>query len=115
MTLRELSPIPPILGHVVSDAAAVKMNPLAALKEPTPWSEAFRVLRTNMQFVEVDHDKRMFVVSSALPGEGKSTTVISGDHPRHCGSERRPRGLRLPPTDARHRLGSTPRSGPPAS
>ncbi len=65
----------PILGHVISDAQAVRQDPQVALKEPTPWSEAFRVLRTNMQFVEVDHEQRMFVVSSAMPGEGKSTTA----------------------------------------
>ena len=64
----------PILGHVISDVAAVRADPQVALKQPTPWSEAFRVLRTNMQFVEVDHEQRMFVISSALPGEGKSTT-----------------------------------------
>ena len=48
-----------------------------ALAESTPWAEAFRVLRTNMQFVEVDHGHRVFVVSSSLPGEGKSTTVTN--------------------------------------
>ncbi|GAA0967965.1 Tyrosine-protein kinase YwqD [Nocardioides aquaticus] len=67
----------PILGHINSDAAAVKKDPEVALREPTPWAEAFRVLRTNMQFVEVDHDKRMFVISSPLPGEGKSTTTVN--------------------------------------
>ena len=35
------------------------------------------MLRTNMQFVEVDHGHRVFVVSSSLPGEGKSTTVTN--------------------------------------
>ena len=35
------------------------------------------MLRTNMQFVEVDHEQRVFVVSSALPGEGKSTVVAN--------------------------------------
>lgn len=67
----------PILGHIISDGAAAKKEPQAALREPTPWSEAFRVLRTNMQFVEVDNEKRMFVVSSPLPGEGKSTTTVN--------------------------------------
>ena len=43
----------------------------------TPWAEAFRVLRTNMQYVEVDQDQRVFVVSSSLPGEGKSTTAVN--------------------------------------
>ena len=64
----------PILGHINSDPAAVKKDQVLALSEATPWAEAFRVLRTNMQYVEVDQDHRVFVVSSALPGEGKSTT-----------------------------------------
>jgi capsular exopolysaccharide synthesis family protein len=30
-----------------------------------------------MQYVEVDHDRRVFVVSSSLPAEGKSTTAVN--------------------------------------
>ena len=67
----------PILGHVNTDPVAVQKDPAVALAESTPWAEAFRVLRTNMQFVEVDHGHRVFVVSSSLPGEGKSTTVTN--------------------------------------
>ena len=67
----------PILGHINNDPAAVKKEQVTALSEATPWAEAFRVLRTNMQYVEVDQDRRVFVVSSALPGEGKSTTSAS--------------------------------------
>ncbi len=67
----------PILGNIHSDSSAVGQPPAAVLKSPTPWSEAFRVLRTNMQYVEVDHDRRVFVVSSSLPAEGKSTTAVN--------------------------------------
>lgn len=47
------------------------------LSSATPWSESFRVLRTNMQYVEVDHDQKVFVVSSSLPSEGKTTTAAN--------------------------------------
>lgn len=67
----------PILGHITVDAAAVKRRPADVLAAATPWSEAFRVLRTNMQYVEVDHDHKVFVVTSALPGEGKTTTAVN--------------------------------------
>jgi capsular exopolysaccharide synthesis family protein len=67
----------PILGNIHSDTSAVGQPPAAVLRSPTPWSEAFRVLRTNMQYVEVDHDRRVFVVSSSLPAEGKSTTAVN--------------------------------------
>ncbi len=36
-------------------------------------AEAFRQLRTNLRFVDVDHEPRKIVVTSALAGEGKST------------------------------------------
>ncbi|MCD4533762.1 polysaccharide biosynthesis tyrosine autokinase [Nocardioides sp. cx-169] len=67
----------PILGHINSDPAAVKKAPAVALAESSPWAEAFRVLRTNMQYVDVDHERRVFVVSSSLPAEGKSTTAVN--------------------------------------
>ncbi|QIK75252.1 CpsD/CapB family tyrosine-protein kinase [Nocardioides piscis] len=35
------------------------------------------MLRTNMQYVEIDEDQKVIVMTSALPGEGKSTTAIN--------------------------------------
>ena len=67
----------PILGHINVDSAAVKRVPSEALTDNTPWAESFRVLRTNMQYVEVDHDQQVFVVTSSLPSEGKSTTAVN--------------------------------------
>jgi tyrosine-protein kinase len=40
-------------------------------------AEALRQLRTNLQFVRVDQPPRTLVVTSALPGEGKSTTACN--------------------------------------
>jgi capsular exopolysaccharide synthesis family protein len=37
-------------------------------------SEAMRELRTNLQYMDVDHPPRVIVVTSPLPGDGKSTT-----------------------------------------
>ncbi|MEV7006427.1 polysaccharide biosynthesis tyrosine autokinase [Streptosporangium sp. NPDC051022] len=37
-------------------------------------SEAFRSLRTNLQFIGVDRQPRSLVISSCLPAEGKSST-----------------------------------------
>ncbi|MCV7177496.1 tyrosine-protein kinase domain-containing protein [Mycolicibacterium sphagni] len=40
-------------------------------------AEAFRKLRTNLQFLAVDHPPRVIVVASSVPNEGKSTTAIN--------------------------------------
>ncbi|MFJ4037406.1 polysaccharide biosynthesis tyrosine autokinase [Microbacterium sp. NPDC090007] len=39
--------------------------------------EAMRELRTNLQYVDVDHPPRVIVVTSPLPGDGKSTTAAN--------------------------------------
>ncbi len=66
----------PILGNIATDEAA-NLAPLEVLSSATPWAEAFRVLRTNMQYVEVDEAQKVIVMTSSLPGEGKTTTAIN--------------------------------------
>jgi len=51
---------------------------LIAVSNPkSPISEAYRTLRTNISFSAVDEDLRVIMVTSAGPGEGKSTTVAN--------------------------------------
>ena len=53
-------------------------RPLITLNNPkSPISEAYRTLRTNIQFSSIDHDIRCIMVTSASPGEGKSTTTAN--------------------------------------
>jgi capsular exopolysaccharide synthesis family protein len=40
-------------------------------------TEALRALRTNLQFMDVDHPPRTIVVTSPLPGDGKSTIACN--------------------------------------
>lgn len=40
-------------------------------------AESFRELRTNLQYVHVDDPPRVIVISSAVPGEGKSTVTAN--------------------------------------
>ena len=40
-------------------------------------TEAMRELRTNLQFMDVDNPPRVIVVTSPLPGDGKSTTAAN--------------------------------------
>jgi len=76
--IEELSEIP-ILGGTVFDPDADKF-PLVVHSSPrSPRSESFRTLRTNLQFLTVktpdQSTARSFVISSASPNEGKSTTA----------------------------------------
>lgn len=43
----------------------------------SPIAEAYRTLRTNIQFAKVDSDLRTIMLTSAGPGEGKSTTTAN--------------------------------------
>ena len=43
----------------------------------SPRAEAFRQIRTNLQFVDVEHQLRSVVLTSSIPSEGKSTTACN--------------------------------------
>jgi receptor protein-tyrosine kinase len=66
-----------VLGHIGFDSGAAKKPLVTALASHAPRVEAFRVLRTNLQFVDVDHDSKVFVVTSSVPEEGKTTTATN--------------------------------------
>lgn len=63
----------PILGKIVDDPQAHKKPLIVHLDPKHPRAEAFRTLRTNLQFLDVDEGPKIYVISSAAPGEGKST------------------------------------------
>lgn len=50
---------------------------IAWLRTKAPESEAYRTLRTNIQFSSVDKPVRTLLVTSSSPGEGKSTTTAN--------------------------------------
>lgn len=67
----------PILGGIVYDAEATK-NPLLTQARPqSPRAESFRQIRTNLQFAHVSHASKAILVTSSLPGEGKTTTATN--------------------------------------
>lgn len=63
------------LGVVTFDPEA-KNKPLVTLRG-SPRSEAFRTIRTNLRYVDVDNPARAVVITSSVPGEGKSTTACN--------------------------------------
>ncbi|WP_248705005.1 polysaccharide biosynthesis tyrosine autokinase [Curtobacterium sp. MWU13-2055] len=67
----------PVLGGIGFNPEA-KERPLIVSTDPrSPRAEAFRSLRTNLQFVNLDSEQRCFVMTSSLPGEGKTTTTAN--------------------------------------
>lgn len=67
----------PLMGAISFDSATAKRPLITALEPHAPRVEAFRVLRTNMQFVDVDSTDKVYVVTSSLPSEGKTTTACN--------------------------------------
>lgn len=69
----------PLLGRVPEPPRAVRGHDgLVMLEEPgSPRSEVFRVLRTNIEFADLEHHVRTLLVTSAVESEGKSTTVAN--------------------------------------
>ncbi|HEY0889036.1 MAG TPA: polysaccharide biosynthesis tyrosine autokinase [Nocardioides sp.] len=67
----------PVLGAIGFDAEAKDALLISDIPSHSPRAEAFRVLRTNLQFVDVDNHNKVFVLSSAVPGEGKTTTSVN--------------------------------------
>jgi protein-tyrosine kinase len=50
---------------------------VAHIDPKSPAAEAYRTLRTSIQFAGLDHKCRSIMVTSSSPGEGKSTTVAN--------------------------------------
>ncbi|HLO17034.1 MAG TPA: GNVR domain-containing protein, partial [Anaerolineales bacterium] len=69
----------PVIGYI----AEIKRNSkseagLYVVRQPrSPVSEAFRLLRTNLEFAGVDHPIRRLLVTSTGPNEGKTTIVVN--------------------------------------
>ncbi|WP_336660489.1 polysaccharide biosynthesis tyrosine autokinase [Leucobacter sp. USHLN153] len=80
-TLQDIEQITdaPMLGGIPFDDT-VKSRPLIVQADSRhPRAESFRKLRTNLSFIAANENSdsrgRSFVISSATPGEGKSTTT----------------------------------------
>ncbi|MGN7381661.1 MULTISPECIES: CpsD/CapB family tyrosine-protein kinase [unclassified Paenibacillus] len=50
---------------------------IADINKKSPISEAYRTLRTNIDFSSIDHQIQVIMVTSPGPGEGKSTTTAN--------------------------------------
>ena len=67
----------PVLAAVPEDNTA-KTSPLVwGSRAVSQRAEAYRRLRTSLQFADVDNPVRVIVVTSAMPSEGKSSTSVN--------------------------------------
>ncbi len=75
-TVEELESIfgKPVLGAIPDDAE-VAIAPV--LPGESAWSEAFARLRMRLRYFNVDRDLQLLVVTSAAPGDGKSTVAYN--------------------------------------
>lgn len=69
----------PLLGNLPNLPRRLrKDSKLATIAEPSgPHAEAFRMLRTNFDLVNLDRKARVVMITSATPEEGKSTTAAN--------------------------------------
>jgi len=66
-----------VIGGVLYNGDISKKPLAQQLQGQSPTAEAFRQIRTNLQFLNVDNPPRVIIMTSSLPGEGKSTAAIS--------------------------------------
>ncbi|WP_425547579.1 polysaccharide biosynthesis tyrosine autokinase [Arthrobacter ramosus] len=67
----------PLLGGIAQDPGAAK-SPLVTRDGPqSPRAESFRQLRTNLRFANVSGHSKTIMVTSSIPGEGKSHTAAN--------------------------------------
>jgi capsular exopolysaccharide synthesis family protein len=76
--LERAAPGVPVLTGVPESRGEMPDTFVAVRDDPTsPFAEAFRTLRTSIKFAGLDQTIRVLQVSSAVPGEGKTTTVAN--------------------------------------
>ena len=67
----------PVLGVIPFDSAA-RSHPLVLDEDPfSPRVEAYRKVRTNLQFIDIDRPRKVLLFTSALPEEGKSSSACN--------------------------------------
>lgn len=74
--LRRITNVP-LLGGITFAQDAAQKPLLTQAEHHSPRAESFRQLRTNLQFANVSGRARTVLVTSSLPGEGKSTTATN--------------------------------------
>lgn len=67
----------PLLAHLPFDERAAEPGLVVDRRPNSPFSESVRSLRTSVQYLGVDEPVRIILVTSSLPGEGKSLVAAN--------------------------------------
>lgn len=67
----------PALGSLVQHRGNGQRELITVANPKSPFAEGYRTLRTNIQFSSLDRPIEMLMITSASPGEGKSTSVAN--------------------------------------
>ena len=59
------------------DSKKPEINVLLTSNAPFAYAEAYKTLRTNLSFSSISKQYKKIIITSAIPGEGKSTTAIN--------------------------------------
>ncbi|WP_323793249.1 polysaccharide biosynthesis tyrosine autokinase [Nocardioides sp.] len=67
----------PVLASIAFERGTSRRSLVTDLDHHSPRVEGFRVLRTGVQFADLDSAHKIIAVSSSVPEEGKSTTAVN--------------------------------------
>lgn len=67
----------PAIGNIRFDRSARRAPLILGNQSGSLRSEAFRQLRTNLQFINVAHETKVLVVTSSNPSEGKTNVTVN--------------------------------------
>ena len=75
--LTRLSTVP-LIGTISKDRRLQQRRPLELMEGTNTFAESARAIRTNLQFIDAGGvDRRVLLLTSSIPGEGKSTASVS--------------------------------------
>jgi tyrosine-protein kinase Etk/Wzc len=65
------------INEINGEVSRIESRLITHFAPKSPVSEAYRTLRTNVQFSKIDHPIKTVLLTSSGPGEGKSTSVAN--------------------------------------